>query len=415
MNRAVDFSKDNVAVNWKYVKRNFRDMGLLTEYVDVFERRARAAVRDLIQGDIYHEFEEQVGAGRYERNSKRQDFRKGEYERLLITTFGSAQICIPRTRGKVKPVFKLFDKYQRRQKKFDEMIVMSMILGLSTRKQKKFFKSFIGDAVSHGTASKLMRILDKSLSEFRTREIGDDYKYLLVDGIWISVKESDKTRKRPVIVILGIKTDNTKEVLAFKLAKSESEAEVTSVLNDLYRRGLRGSNLKIVASDGAMGIKLAIEMIYPYAKWQLCSTHKLRNLSKNIKQKKKNRSKIMKEASKIYESETRSEAIIRFNRFCQRWKKAERSAVRNFAKNFADTLTFYNYVEDRRFISTTNHIERELEEIRRRIKTQGYFKNERSVDYWVYGILKYSEKIYQPEGVMPEKIKELKLESVQLS
>ncbi len=415
MNRAIDFSKDNVAVNWKYVKRNFRDMGILTEYVDVFERRARAAVRDLIQSDVYEEFEEQVGAGRYERSSKRRDFRKGEYERLVITTFGSAKIRIPRTRGEVKPEFKLFDKYQRRQKKFDEMIVMSMILGLSTRKQKKFFKSFIGDAVSHGTASKLMRMLDKSLSEFRTRPIGDDYKYLLVDGIWVSVKENDKTKKRPVIVVLGIKTDNTKEVLAFKLARSESEQEVTSVLNDLYRRGLKGSSLKIVASDGAKGIKLAIEMIYPYAKWQLCSTHKLRNLSKNIKQKKKNRSKIMKEASKIYESETRGEAIAKFNRFCQKWKKEERTAVRNFAKNFADTLTFYNYVEDRRFISTTNHIERELEEIRRRIKTQGYFKNERSVDYWVYGILKYSEKIYQPEGVTPEKIKEPEVESVQLS
>lgn len=415
MSRAVDFSKDNVAVNWKYVKRNFRDMGILTEYVDIFERRARATVRDLIQGDIYEEFEEQVGAGRYERTSKRRDSRKGEYERLVITTFGSAKIRIPRTRGVVKPEFKLFDKYQRRQKKFDEMIVMSMILGLSTRKQKKFFKSFIGDAVSHGTASKLMRILDKSLREFRTREIGDDYKYLLIDGIWISVKENDKTKKRPIIVVLGIKTDNTKEVLAFKLAKSESESEVSSVLNDLYRRGLRGSNLKVVASDGAKGIKLGIEMIYPYAKWQLCSTHKLRNLSKNIKQKKKNRSKIMKEASKIYKSETRGEAIARFNRFCQRWKNEERTAVRNFARDFADTLTFYNYVEDRRFISTTNHIERELGEIRRRIKTQGYFKNERSVDYWVYGILKYSEKIYQPEGVRPEKLKELKLESVQLS
>ena len=83
---------------------------------------------------------------------------------------------------------------------------MAMILGLSTRKQRKFFKAFIGDAVSHGTASRLMGILDKSLNEFRTRPIGDDYKYLLVDGIWVSVKEGSKTKKRPIIVVLGIKT-----------------------------------------------------------------------------------------------------------------------------------------------------------------------------------------------------------------
>jgi len=415
MNRAVDFSKSNLSVNWKYVKRNFRDMGILTEYVDIFERRAREAVRDLIQSGIYEEFEEQIGAGRYERTNSRRDFRKGEYERFLTTTFGSSKIHIPRSRGVIKPEFKLFKKYQRRQKKFDEMIVMAMILGLSTRKQKKFFKTFIGDGVSHGTASRLMSILNKSLNEFRTRPITDDYKYLLVDGIWVNVKEGSKARRRPIIVVLGIKTDNSKEVLAFKLAEGESEESVTPILNDLYRRGLKGGSLKIVASDGAKGIKNAIEMVYPYARWQLCSTHKLRNLCSNIEKKAKNRNKMLKEASRIYESATRKEAIIRFNRFCRRWEQDEKKAVRQFAKDFGKTLTFYDYAEDKNFISTTNHLERELEEIRRRIKTQGYFKNERSVDYWVYGILKYSERIYQPEGVMSKEVKEPEYESVQNS
>jgi transposase-like protein len=413
MSRAIDFSKSNLSVNWQYVKRNFRDMGILSEYVDIFERRAQGAVRDIIQGDIYEEFEEQVGAGRYERSATREDSRKGEYERFLTTTFGISKIKIPRTRGKIRIEFKLFDKYQRRQKKFDEMIVMAMILGISTRKQKKFFKAFIGDAVSHGTASKLMKILDKSLSEYRTRPIVDEYKYLLVDGIWVSVKEGTKTKKRPIIVVMGIKMDNTKEVLAFKLARGESEAAVTPILNDLYRRGLKGENVKIVASDGAKGIKNAIEMVYPYAKWQLCSTHKLRDLSNNIEHKTKNRNKMMKEARTIYESATRNEAITKFNRFCSKWKDIEKRAIRLFSKDFGKTLTFYNYSEDRRFISTTNHLERELEEIRRRIKTQGYFKNERSVDYWVFGILKYSERIGQPKGVTPEEVKELEYESVQ--
>ena len=57
-----------------------------------------------------------------------------------------------------------------------------------------------------------------------------------------------------------------KEILAFKLAKGEDEVEITALLNDLYRRGLQGKNLKVVASDGAKGIKVAIEMVYPHAK-----------------------------------------------------------------------------------------------------------------------------------------------------
>ena len=192
-----------------------------------------------------------------------------------------------------------------------------MILGISTRKQRRFFKSFIGDAVSHGTASRLMSTLDKGLSEFRSKKIGDDYKYLLVDGIWIHVMENGKVRNRPVIVVMGIKMDNTKEILAFNLTESESEAAVAAVLNDLYRRGLEGKNLKIVASDGAKGIKLALEMVYPYAKWQLCSTHKLRNLCKDISQKTNHRKKMMAEASQIYKALTRRGAVARCEAFCR--------------------------------------------------------------------------------------------------
>ena len=40
-----------------------------------------------------------------------------------------------------------------------------------------------------------------------------------------------------------------------------------------------------------------------------------------------------------------------------------------------------------KIIGTTNHLERDLEEVRRRIKIQGYFKNERSVYLWTYGII----------------------------
>ena len=54
-------------------------------------------------------------------------------------------------------------------------------------------------------------------------------------------------------------------------------------------------------------------------------------------------------------------------------------------------------------------------EIRFNKRTERGLLNERSVDYWIYGILKYSEKIHQPEEVMPVKTKEPEYESVQLS
>jgi transposase-like protein len=412
MRKAIDFTKNNVSGQWKYVKRNLLDMGIGT--VDKFESEAHKAIKKILQRTIDEEFNFRIGAKEYERTSSRTAVRKGRYTRYLTTTFGRSELKIPRTRGSLRVNFEIFDRYQRRQKKFDDMVIMSLVLGLSTRKQKKLFKAFIGDSVSHATASRLLRGFEKDLCEFRTRRIEDVYEYLLIDGIWVRVKER-KVRKRPIIFVIGIKAGGSKDILSFKLCKSESEQEITGVLNDLYRRGLEGKRLKLVSSDGAKGMRAAISMVYPYSRWQWCHTHKLRNVSKRIRHKVKNRKRLMAEASRIYKSSSRREALTRFSRFCRKWKDVEPAAVRNLKRDFADTLAFYDYMDDKRLISTTNHVERYLEEIRRRIKVQGYFKSVRSVDYWVYGIIQHIDSVGQPKGApsspIGEDIKELRYQS----
>ena len=415
--RDVNLSQENLAVQWQYVKRNLRELGVIANFDD-FEQKAHKAIEDLIQKGIYEEFTEQIGASRYEHAPTRLDERKGEYQRFFTTTFGTSEVMIPRTREGLKIHYSLFDKYQRRQKKFDNAIVLSMILGLSQRKQRKFFKAFIGDAVSHGTASKLLKNLESDLNEYRTRKIEDKYKFILVDGLWVSVKDGDRLRDSVILFVLGVTLDNKKEIIAFKLAKGETEVEVTGLLNDIYRRGLEGKHLKVVASDGAKGIRAAIQMVYPYAKWQLCHTHKLRNLASNIRHKVKNRRKMMQEARGIYKSKTKRQAIKRFNRFCDRWQDIEPKAIRCFQNDFYDSIVYYDFMEDKSFISTTNHLERDLEEVRRRIKIQGYFKNERSLNLWIYGIISQfridENRADEPRFIFTL-IKEPKYESVQLS
>jgi transposase-like protein len=357
-----------------------------------------------MQSCVYEEFDMQIGAKKYERNDVREDTRKGEYERYFTTTFGTSRINIPRVReNNVQIYYSLFDKYQRRQKKFDEMVVLALVLGLSVRKQEKFFRAFIGDAVSHTKASQLISNFEEGLQKFRTEPVADKYKYLLIDGLWVKVKDGG-LKDKVILFVLGITLDNKKEIIAFKLAKGETEEEVSSLLNDLYRRGLEGKYLKVVASDGAKGIRSAISMIYPYAKWQLCYVHKLRNLNKNIRHKMKNRGKMLKEASLIYKAGTRSEAIERFNSFCHEWQDIEPHAIKCFKDNFYETLHFYDFKDDKNFIASTNHIERDLEEVRRRIKIQGYFRSDRSVNLWVFGIINQFRQKQQPDGVQDEHI-----------
>lgn len=408
----VDFSTDTLAKQWQYVKRNLREMGIVKE-TDEIEIRTKMAINSFLQGTINEEFEEQVGAKLYERAGTRVDIRSGAYSRIFTTTFGEIKLFIPKVRKKNREyTYKLLNKYQRRRKKFDDMVVLSLLLGFSTRKQKRFFQAFIGDSVSHQTASKLLQSLCSEVREYQTRQIDDKYRFLIIDAIWIHIKEID-IEKRPILVALGITKDGKREIIAFKLAQGETEEGYTNFLNNLFRRGLEGKSLELIISDGSPAIIAGCDMIYPYTPRQRCYTHKLRNLSQNIRHKKRNRAKMMREASNIYKASSKQEAIKRFRIFVNRWRDKEPKAIKCFQDEFYYTLNHYDFPKEiRSSISTTNHLERFLEEIRRRIKIQGYFKNTRSLDLWIYGIIKYTElnpiKAMQPKGM-------LKYESAKIS
>jgi transposase-like protein len=400
--RSINFSSNNLAVQWQYVKRNLREMGILNQSeVDDIEVKARLVIGGFFQHSINSEFKEQIKAEEYERTDERADIRSGTYPRIFTTTFGKARLLIPKVRKKSRDyVYNLFAKYQRRQQKFDDMIVLSLLLGFSTRKQQKFFQAFIGDSVSHQTASRLLQNLGDDLRAYQTSPIEDKYRFLIIDGLWVHIKELD-IKKRPVLFALGITKDGKQELIAFKLAKGETEEEYSSFLNDLYRRGLIGKSLELIISDGSEAIIAACNTVYPYTPRQRCYTHKLRNLLHNIRHKVKHRAKMARQASKIYKAASRHEAIRRFRLFVTRWQHVEPKAVKCFQDEFYHTLNFYDFPKEvRSVISTTNHLERFLEEIRRRIKIQGYFKNERGLNLWIFGLIKHInlKPIQQPKS-----------------
>jgi len=402
MTAPVNFSTDNLPKQWRCVKRNLREMGILNQTeADDIEAKARLVVEGFFQRSINGEFREQIKAEEYERSEERADIRSGTYPRIFTTTFGKTKLLIPKVRKKSRDyVYKLFFKYQRRQEKFDDMIVLSLLLGFSTRKQQRFFQAFIGDSVSHQTASALLQNLTDDLRIYQTRPIEDKYRFLILDGLWVHIKELD-IKKRPILFALGITKDGKQEIIAFKLAKGETEEEYTSFLNDLYRRGLLGKSLELIIQDGSEAIAAAVNTVYPYTPRQRCYTHKLRNLLQNIRHKIKHRPKMAKQASNIYKAASRHKAIRRFRLFANRWRNIEPRAVKCFQDEFYQTLNFYDFPKEvRSVISTTNHLERFLEEIRRRIKIQGYFKNERSLNLWIFGLIKHIDlrPIQQPKS-----------------
>ncbi len=77
---------------------------------------------------------------------------------------------------------------------------------------------------------------------------------------------------------------------------------------------------------------------------------------------------MMRQVRAIYDSKNRRQAIERFEKFCAFWQEYEPYAIKCFRDGFFETLHYFEFGDDKNLISSTNHLERDLEEVRRRIK-----------------------------------------------
>ncbi len=102
----------------------------------------------------------------------------------------------------------------------------------------------------------------------------------------------------------------------------------------------------------------------------------------------------MKQASKIYRSKNRSEAIGRSKAFQKRWSVCEPRAVRLFIKGIEETFTYFDFDESLwDSLKSTNPIERYQEEWRRRLRTMRCLNNIESCDRIIFGqVLEYNEQ-----------------------
>ena len=384
MRRQVNFSKDNLPMQWKYVKRNLKEMDLWQEV----ESNVKKTIKGTIETMIWEEYDLVLARKRYQRIRNSCGYRSGTYLRSITTTHGKIDnLIMPKSKG-IRVRYNCLGSYQRRQAEFDEHILKAMILGLSSRKQKKFFESFIGDSVSHTTASKIINKISYMVNHYRNMPLLDEYEYLYLDAIWVHVKELN-IKSRPILVALGVKPDGSKHILTFKLAKSESEAEWSGLINDLYRRGIKGFKLSLVISDNCAGLKSAINYVYPYAALQLCTVHKLRNILSKISNKTQNRKKVMRQACKIFKSKTKKEAIDRYNRFLKEWASKEPRVVKTMKRDIEYYFTYFNFPENKRkMLKSTNPLERINRELRRVTRRVGYFQSQKSLDIFTYLTLK---------------------------
>jgi transposase-like protein len=359
----------------------------------------KSYIRRYLEAVFNLELTQQLGCQRYQRKDSRQGYRNGFYHRDLLTSYGwLGSLAVPRSReGIFYP--SCLDKYRRRQRAVDRVLLESFLLGHATRKVRRLCHRVFGSAISPQAISNIVKGLDGEVKRFHRRRFADDYRFLYLDGFWIVLSRPVKVRK-VLLIAFGFKADGTKELLSFQLAPSESESCWWGFLSDLKARGLRGSNLEVLVSDDAGGLVKSIRGIYPRVSHQLCTFHKSMNL-KNHLINKGCRHRIVSDALHIFEGATETEVRKRLHIFIDRWKVKEARAVRNFIKGFGDCLVYLEYPEPiRRSLKTNNPIERYIQEIERRTIPMRAFNNAKSAERIVYGIIKY---VLNNESDMPVK------------
>ncbi|MCE5330445.1 transposase, partial [bacterium] len=139
-----------------------------------------------------------------------------------------------------------------------------------------------------------------------TKNIEDKYAYLFLDGITLKIKSLSARNKKVILVAYGIRDSGIKEIIAFRIASSESELEWYMFVDSLYRRGLSGKRLNLAVVDGAPALSAAVGTVYPFCPVQRCWVHKLRNVSQKLP--KKGAESCLDGAKKIYLADSKQSA-----------------------------------------------------------------------------------------------------------
>ena len=381
----------NVTQRWRRVKEFVDSCTDANFWVDI-KRHTRSLLKDTMELAMLDEMTRYMNRQSYQRTENRIDYRNGYYFRDLDTELGPmVSIKVPRSRlGFFKTA--VFARYKRRQQAVNKAICNVFLSGVSTRDVSGALKPLLETTFSASCVSGVTKSLDGKVKEFHRRELLDEYQFLFLDGITLKVKNSLKAIKKLVLVAYGITIFGKKELISFRIASSESQNCWEAFLNDLYARGIKGNNLKLIVTDGCKGLHAALDVVYAYTKRQHCWVHKLRNVAKYLK--KSDEKIVLSEAKEIYKAITKREAVRIFRRWKNHWHRKYPQAVNCIEKDLDELLNFLEIpIKEqyrkliRRRIRTTNVIERSFREVRRRTRPMSCFTNQDSVNRIIYAIL----------------------------
>ncbi len=359
--------------------------GLLFDtWFDPIEDGLRARVRGFIEAMIEEELTTALSRPRYGRQAAGPNggeaaapvtgHRHGHRTRRLTGTFGPTEIAVPRARivGQDGTTSEWksagLRAYQRRTLAADALIASTYLAGTNTRRVRRALAAVFAGDVGKDVVSRVWRKVKTDWEAWNRRDLAaEPIVRLILDGTVVRVRLDRKATAISLLVVIGVREDGQKVLLAVKTMGGETTEAWRAVLDDLVDRGLRRPHFLIV--DGAPGLDKALAAIWDGVPTQRCTVHKHRNLLAHAPERL--HEEISADYTDMIYAETAKEIEARRKAFLRKWRLKCR-AVADSLEEAGEALFAFTRLPSSQWKSarTTNAIERLHEEFKRRIKTQ---------------------------------------------
>jgi putative transposase len=310
-------------------------------------------------------------------DGKRLVVRNGRArERRVTVGSGTVPVRAPRVNDKrvdEKGERKRFSSrilpaYARRSPKVTEVLPILYLHGLSTGDFGPALRDLLGEDASGLSSSSIQRLTEQWQDEhaaFATRELRfHRYAYLFVDGVNVSVRLGEDP-KLCLLVVIGVREDGCKELLAVEDGYRESEDSWAAVFRALRDRGL--NEPKLMTGDGALGAWAALRSVFPGTREQRCWVHKTANALDALPKRLQPRAKAL--LHEMAEAPSRADARKALERFRDEFDAKYPKAVAKLDKDWEQLTTFYDFpAEHWRHLRTTNPIESSFATVKLRTK-----------------------------------------------
>jgi transposase-like protein len=288
--------------------------------------------------------------------------------REVMTGAGMVPVTAPRVddrRAGVHFASELLPPYARRSPKVSEVLPVLYLRGLSTGDFAPALESFFGSdaGLSASSISRLTAAWQAEHERWGQRDLSAlDYVYWWVDGIHFRIRlEEDRLC---CLVIIGVRPDGTKELVALTDGYRESTESWAELLRDLRSRGLTAPVL--ATADGALGFWAALRDVFPETAEQRCWVHKTARVLDALPKRKQEAAKAALVAISTAPGRAEAlDAVARFSEAFAAWPKA----VARVTDELDVLLAFLDFpAEHHVHLRTSNPIESTFSTVRLRTR-----------------------------------------------